>query len=126
MLLAGTGGKAGTAADSWSARTSWCGRKPVVVEGKITGTQSAPEFLHWRQARPAADGFAGKVLTVTLSGPFAKDGLSQIYGALYALPRQIPAGQPFEVTFRARSLSAPAELTVLRSYGGAWALTRAA
>ena len=97
----------------------WSARKPVVKDGKIPAWEVAPEFLKWRDADPAADGFAGQVLTVTLAGPFADGAWSQHAGALLRLDQEVPAKQPFTVRFKARSLAGSKNLSVLRSWGGA-------
>lgn len=100
-------------------RRPWSARKPVVRAGELAEWAPAPEFLAWRLAEPAADGFAGPVLTVSLTGPFHAGAWSQHAGALYALPRVVPAGQPFAMSFRARSVDGSPHLTVLRTWGGA-------
>lgn len=104
-------------------RSDWSAQKPVVVDGAITGWTPAPEFLAWRQADPEQDGFSGPVLRVSLTGPFIKGAWSQHAGAIWQLPRAIPAGQAFTVRFKARRLEGSPHLTVLRTWGGAkpWA-----
>jgi len=97
----------------------WRGQKPIVRDDKLAGWEPAPEFLAWRSAHPATDGFAGGVLTVTLSGPFHKGAWSQHAGALFTLPRTVPAGEPFTLRFKARSLAGSPNLSVLRTWGGA-------
>lgn len=97
----------------------WSARKPSILEGKIAEWVPAPEFLGWRKADPAVDGFEGDVLAVTLSGPFHSGAWSQHAGALLTLPRTFQTGEAFEVRFKARSLSGPKYLSVLRSWGGA-------
>jgi len=97
----------------------WSARKPMVVDGKVIDWEAAPEFLHWRHAVPAIDGFSGEVLKINLTGPFAKGAWSQHAGALFSLGLNIPKGQAFVVSFKARSLKGPKNLTVLRSWGGA-------
>lgn len=97
----------------------WSARKPVVKDGKILAWEVASEFLKWRDADPAGDGFAGQVLTVNIAGPFAKGAWSQHAGALLRLDQELPAQQPFTVRFKARSLSGSKNLSVLRSWGGA-------
>lgn len=135
LLLAGTGAGAGAAGpvvddqqvgNSWQGTpdpaahvVGWSARKPVVKDGKIPAWEVAPEFLKWRDAVPATDGFAGRVLTVNLTGPFADGAWSQHAGALLRLDQEIPAQQPFTVRFKARSLSGSKNLSVLRSWGGA-------
>ena len=105
--------------DTKRNKAVWSARKPVVVEGKITGWEAAEEFLHWRNADPAIDGFSGQVLKINLTGPFAKGAWSQHAGALFSLEKKVSKGQPFMITFNARSLKGPKNLTVLRSWGGA-------
>lgn len=100
-------------------RAAWRAQKPVIVDGRIADWTSAPEFLEWRKADPDRDGFAGEVLTVTLTGPFHKDTWSQHAGALFALGRTFPKGQSFTVRFKARSLEGSRHLSVLRTWGGA-------
>ena len=117
--LLGAGCKSESSRDAWASPAAWNAHKPVVSGGHATAYVDAPEFLHWRQADRSVDGFSGKVLTVTLTGPFADDAWSQHAGALFSWPRQIPIGQPFPVTFMARSLTGPKYLTVLRTWGGA-------
>jgi hypothetical protein len=97
----------------------WSARKPVVKDGNIPAWEIAPEFLKWRDADPVADGFAGRVLTVNLTGPFADGAWSQHAGALLRLDQEVPAKQSFTVRFKARSLSGSKYLSVLRSWGGA-------
>lgn len=97
----------------------WTARKPVLADGKIADWERAPEFLTWREATIDKDGFLGQVLTVNLTGPFADGAWSQHAGALMILSKEIPKGQPFTVSFKARSISGPKNLTVLRSWGGA-------
>lgn len=111
---------------SWQGRpdpaahvVGWSARKPVVSDGKITAWEIAPEFLTWRDADPAADGFSGQVLTVSLTGPFAEGAWSQHAGALLRLDQEVPAKEPFTVQFKARSLGGSQNLSVLRSWGGA-------
>lgn len=99
-------------------RAAWRGQKPVVAEGKIAHWAPAPEFLFWRQAELERDGFTGLVLRVSLTGPFIEGAWSQHAGAIWRLPREIPAGQPFTLRFRARSLEGSRHLTVLRTWGG--------
>lgn len=100
-------------------RDCWSARKPNIVGDRIAEWVPAPGFLCWRKADPAVDGFEGDVLTVTLAGPFHKDAWSQHAGALLTLPRTFRTGEAFEVRFKARSLSGPKYLTILRSWGGA-------
>ena len=135
LLLAGASAFAVAAApvaddqqvgNSWQGKpdpaahlVGWSARKPVVKDGKIPAWEVAPEFLKWRDADPAADGFAGQVLTVKLTGPFAKGAWSQHAGALLRLDQEVPAKQAFTVRFKARSLSGSKNLSVLRSWGGA-------
>lgn len=106
------------AVETTMAEARWNARKPVVVDGKINGWEAAPEFLRWRKADATTDGFDGEVLTVNLTGPFADGAWSQHAGALFRLPREVPAGQPFTIGFKARSLTGSKNLTVLRSWGG--------
>ncbi len=113
-LLAG-----GCRATAVPERAAWRGQKPVVVDGKIADWAPAPEFLSWRQAEREQDGFAGPVLRVALAGPFIAGAWSQHAGAIWQLPRDIPAGQPFTVRFKARSIDGSPHLTVLRTWGGA-------
>ena len=97
----------------------WSARKPSILEGKIAEWLPAPEFLGWRKADPAVHGFEGEVLAVTLSGPFHSGAWSQHAGAIFTLPRTFQPEEAFEVHFKARSLTGPKYLSVLRSWGGA-------
>ena len=102
-----------------SERDCWSARKPYIVGDKIAEWMPAPEFLGWRKADPAVDGFEGDVLAVMLSGPFHSGAWSQHAGAIFTPPRTFQPEEAFEVHFKARSLTGPKYLSVLRSWGGA-------
>ena len=95
----------------------WIGQKPKVVDGKIKTWIEAPGFLQWREAQPEKDGFAGRVLTISLTGPFHKGAWCQHAGALLKLKKAVPKNRPFVVTFKARTLSGAPYLQVLRTWG---------
>lgn len=118
--LFGASADSGCNGKSDQAMTSsrWNARKPVVADGKIIRWEAAPDFMEWRKADPVTEGFTGDVLKVNLTGPFAEGAWSQHAGALFAISQEIPAGQTFVISFKARSLTGAKFLSVLRTWGG--------
>lgn len=115
-LLVGLG-CAGPAQDGGALRIArWFAERPLLdPEGKLQW-RPAPAWL--TEKTGTTPGQPRRYLEVAIAGPIPDKALCQHGGAILQLSRPIPPGQPFRVSFLARSKSGAKILKVMRRWGG--------